>query len=118
MTVVYDGDPFKDVAEWIQETKALFDQDYAIGDHPQIDVPFEALEIVLRESLKMQGMGKLSIQCAGWMYHYALQLEERGFKLKDVPMQSVMDQLSRELKLPDLLEVLQPDDKPTIITKA
>lgn len=118
MRKVYDGDPFKDVAAWLQETKELFSHEYAPGDTPHIDVPFEALEILLREALKMQGMGKLSIQCAGWMYHYALDLEQRGYKLKNVPMQSVMDQLSRELRLPDLLVALKPDNKPTVITKA
>jgi len=112
MRKVYDGDPFKDVAEWIQ---------YAKGEDPDFlrqPPPVDALEIVLREALKMQGMGKLSIQCAGWMYHYALELEQKGYKLADIPMQGVMDQLARELRLPDLLQALQPDEKPTIITKA
>jgi len=106
MRKVYDGDPFKDVADWIQENK----EDQVL--------PIAALEIILREALKMQAMGKLSIQCAGWMYHYALDLEERGYKLKNVPMTSVMNQCAKELKLPDLLQALQPDSKPTIITKA
>ena len=111
MKEVYAGDPFKDVAEWLQSLNGCENYDMPTP-------PVEAIEITLREALKMQAMGKLSIQCAGWMYHYALQLEERGYKLKNVPMQSVMNQCAKELQLPDLLQALQPDTKPTIITKA